>query len=299
MSHASPQDSQADLHAIQADLNQAAERIWLACSPTCPTISIEVLPEIGSTNTELMDRGRRGDTAPTFLTACRQTAGRGRLGRTWQATLGDSLTFSLGVPIKLDQVPGGGSALSLAVGLAIAQAIDQGMAHRQAQGLPSTLQSVGLKWPNDLWLGTRKLGGILIEASPAPGLADGQRWVVIGVGLNVRQGSAPEGSASLQGAHVSAAEVWSWVAPALLQAVQAFEAQGFAPLQTLYAQRDVLLGQTVGLWATPGQYPADGHPPSQTGLAAGVDGTGALLVHTDQGVQCWTSGDVSVRPHQP
>ena len=64
-----------------------------------------------------------------------------------------------------------------------------------------------------------------------------------------------------------------------------------------YAQRDVLLGQNVGLWSTPGQYPADGHPPTQTGVAQGVDAQGALLVHTEQGVQAWHSGDVSVRPH--
>ncbi|MCC6219370.1 MAG: biotin--[acetyl-CoA-carboxylase] ligase, partial [Aquabacterium sp.] len=151
------------------------------------------------------------------------------------------------------------------------------------------------------WLAGRKLGGILIEASPAPGLPDGQRWVVIGVGLNVRPGSAPAGSASL--AEVDPAtpprigDVWAWMAPALIHGVQAFATQGFAPLQAAYAQRDVLLGQSVGLWSTPGQYPADGHPPTQTGVAQGVDAQGALLVHTEQGVQAWHSGDVSVRPH--
>jgi len=86
--------------------------------------------------------------------------------------------------------------------------------------------------------------------------------------------------------------------PKLLgKARQAFATQGFAPLQAAYAQRDVLLGQSVGLWSTPGQYPADGHPPTQTGVAQGVDAQGALLVHTEQGVQAWHSGDVSVRPH--
>lgn len=87
------------------------------------------------------------------------------------------------------------------------------------------------------------------------------------------------------------------MAPALIHGVQAFATQGFTPLQAAYAQRDVLLGQSVGLWSTPGQYPADGHPPTQTGVAQGVDAQGALLVHTEQGVQAWHSGDVSVRPH--
>ena len=288
------------LSAAMADFNAAAERIWEAASPTCPDLSIEVRPEIGSTNTELMARGRRGETSTTLLVACRQTAGRGRQGRSWQAALGDSLTFSLGLPMRLDEVPGGGSALSLAVGLAVAQALDAHLT--RLQGLP-----IGLKWPNDLWLDGRKLGGILIEACPAPGLDEGQRWVVIGVGLNIRDGAAPAGSAALQTSGllhpehtpdrnpITPGQVWDWMAPVLLQKVQAFASHGSAPLQHAYSQRDVLAGHPVGLWTTPSQGPADGHPPSQTGLAQGVSETGALLVHTDQGCQSWTTGEVSVR----
>lgn len=291
------------LAPVLADLNGAAERIWLASTPDCPNLSIEVLADTGSTNTELMSRGRRGETAPTLLAAARQTAGRGRLGRTWQAEPGDTLTFSLGIALDLAQVPGGASPLSLAVGLALAEALDQHLATASAAGM------VGLKWPNDLWLDGRKLGGVLIESTSAPGLPEGQRWVVIGVGLNVRAGSAPNGSACLAEltsatprdatSPLSVGEAWAWIAPPLLQAVQTFAVQGFAPRQAAYAQRDVLKGQNVGLWSTPGQYPADGHPPTQTGVAQGVGDQGALLVHTDQGVQAWHSGDVSVRPHTP
>ncbi|MDQ5926666.1 MAG: Biotin--[biotin carboxyl-carrier protein] ligase [Pseudomonadota bacterium] len=287
--------SGAQLTPVLAELNGAAERIWLASAATCPGLSIEVLPELGSTNTELMARGRRGDVQPTLLAAARQTAGRGRLGRTWQAEAGDTLTFSLGLPLDLSHIPGGASALSLAVGLAVADALDAGL------GAPWPLGPVGLKWPNDLWLAGRKLGGILIEASPAPGLPNGQRWVVIGVGLNVRPGTAPANSVSLADIDPASqprlGEVWAWIAPALLSGVQAFARHGFAPLQDAYAQRDVLRDQSVGLWSTPGHAPADGHPPTQTGVAHGVDAQGALLVHTQQGVQAWHSGDISVRPH--
>ncbi len=287
-----PTDREA-LTPVLAELNDAAERIWLASAATCPGLSIEVLPEIDSTNTALMARGRRGETAPTLLVAARQTAGRGRLGRVWQAAPGATLTFSLGLPLNLANIPGGASALSLAVGLSIAQALDA------LHDAPRPLGPVGLKWPNDLWLDGRKLGGILIEASPAPGLPDGQRWVVIGAGLNVQSGAAPTGSACLAEASptLQLGEVWTSVAPALIQNVQAFAQHGFAPLQAAYAQRDVLRGQAVGLWSTPGQYPGDGHPPTQTGIAQGVDGQGALLVHTPDGVQAWHSGDVSVRPY--
>src|SRR3989344_6042091 len=178
---------------VLADLNAAAERIWEACSPRWPTLSLDVLPEVGSTNTELMDRGRRGETWPTALVAASQTAGRGRRGRSWAAQPGDTLTCSLGLPLQLDEVPGGGSALSLAVGLSLAQSLDRALPARHASGQGPALPPIGLKWPNDLWLGARKLGGILIEATPAPGLPEGRRWVVIGFGLNVRPGQAPAG----------------------------------------------------------------------------------------------------------
>jgi BirA family biotin operon repressor/biotin-[acetyl-CoA-carboxylase] ligase len=302
------------LALVQADLNAAAERIWEAVSPACPGLSLEVLPQIASTNTELMARGRRGETCPTLLTACRQTAGRGRQGRTWVATPGETLTFSFGLPMRLEDVPGGGSALSLAVGLAAAQAVDEGMRQlleprASAIALDAATRAaapspIGLKWPNDLWLQGRKLGGILIEASPAPGLADNQRWVVIGIGLNVREGLAPAGSAALATAQAqtgdpavpTVGQVWAWIAPPLIRAVQAFETEGFGPLQAAYAQRDVLAGQQVGLWSTPGQGPLSGEPPGESGTAIGVDESGALLVHTSSGgVHAWRSGEVSVR----
>ncbi|RZL04021.1 MAG: biotin--[acetyl-CoA-carboxylase] ligase [Rubrivivax sp.] len=285
------------------DLNAAAEQIWLDTQADGPNISLEVLPETDSTNTQLLARGRAGDTAPLLLAAYHQTAGRGRHGRQWIAQPGDSLTFSLGLPLDLDQVPGGGSALSLAVGLAIAEALDAGLA-----GLPGPAQPpITLKWPNDLWWQQRKLGGILIEATPAPGLAAGQRWVVIGVGINLRpqhDAAAPSlDHACLQDIHaastLSAGQVWTWIAPPLLRAVLRFATEGFAPLQTAYAQRDVLAGQEVDLWQGAAHNALLRGAPTDTGRAHGVDKQGALLVHTDAGLQRWTTGDVSVRLAAP
>lgn len=284
---------------VLADLNAAAERIWQACSPHWPTLSLDVLPEVGSTNTELMERGRRGETWPTALVAASQTAGRGRRGRSWTAQPGDTLTCSLGLPLKLDEVPGGGSALSLAVGLSLALSLDRALQARHASGLGTALPPVGLKWPNDLWLGARKLGGILIEATPAPGLSEGSRWVVIGVGINVRPGQAPTGSGWLArdgDDRLGIGEVWSWLLPDLLNTVQRFEASGFAPLLPAWSDRDVLKGQAVSLWTRPGQLPDSEAPPDASGMAQGVDESGALLVHTAIGLQRWRSGEVSVRP---
>lgn len=295
--------STADLAPILADLNQAAERLWVACAPTTPGLVLDVVPETESTNTALMAQGRRGEVWPTAMVAVRQTAGRGRRGRSWEARPGDTLTFSLGLPLHLDAVPGGGSALSLAVGLALADALDTGLQAHHAERGGALPPAIGLKWPNDLWLGGRKLGGILIEATPAPGLTEGQRWVVMGVGLNVQPGAAVPGSAWLPTPAPSLGDVWGWLLPALLRATQAFERQGFAPLQAAYARRDVLLGQPVQLWTSAASLPpaagaaSPGTPqPDETGTAQGVDDSGALLVHTASGLQRWHAGDVSVRP---
>ncbi|MGH8803158.1 MAG: biotin--[acetyl-CoA-carboxylase] ligase, partial [Polaromonas sp.] len=80
-----------------------AEALWEALAPSLPGFTVEVLPEIDSSNTELMRRfrgsaGTPPRAEPVLLVAEQQTAGRGRLGRSWQSRRGDSLTFSLGLP---------------------------------------------------------------------------------------------------------------------------------------------------------------------------------------------------------
>jgi BirA family biotin operon repressor/biotin-[acetyl-CoA-carboxylase] ligase len=270
-----------------SSLNGAAEAIWLACSPRWPQLTVDVLAEATSTNTLLMARGRAGDTAPCMMVAARQTAGRGRMGRSWLADEGHSLTFSLGLPLNLDAVPGGGSALSLVVGATLATALQRWLQPDQP--------GLGLKWPNDLLWQGRKLAGVLIEATPAPGLKAGERWVVIGVGLNLRP---PLGDAEGRFAALSqmatlaepprVGDVLSQLAPALIEASAAFAQQGFAPWQAAYAQHDVLAGQPVELWSAQQERLAEG-------LAQGIDVDGALLVHTPSGVVRWTSGEVSVR----
>jgi BirA family biotin operon repressor/biotin-[acetyl-CoA-carboxylase] ligase len=278
-----------------ADLNAAAERVWLACQPRWPGLSVEVAAELGSTNTRALQLGREGADAPGVVVAWRQTAGRGRAGRTWQATPGQTLTMSLALPLALDQVPGGGSALSLAVGLSVAHAL--------TPLLPASAPPIGLKWPNDLWVDDHKLGGILIEAIQAPSLPAGQRWVVIGIGLNLGHTPAEwqtERTDLLQlGARVSPGEAMVAIVPTLLEACEAFEQQGFAPLVERYHARDVLIGRQVQLWrqpATQAASTAQGTPDAQ-GCAQGVGPDGGLLIQREDGVLAsWHIGEVSVRP---
>ena len=243
-----------------------AEAIWEQVFPWLPDFTVEVLPEIDSSNSELMRRARAGQHEPTLLVAERQTAGRGRMGRVWQSQPGDSLTFSLSLPLA----PRDWSGLSLAVGLSLAESLHP---------------DVGLKWPNDLWFQDRKLGGILVEAASM----GGRSQVVVGVGLNIRPRPA-EGLSTSPAAltellpDVTATACLARVAAPLIQALLAFEREGFAALQTRFELRDVLKDRRV--------HTSDG----QQGLALGVGAGGALRLQTDDGVQDIHSAEISVRP---
>lgn len=280
-----------------------AEDLWLQLAPWLPGVSIEVLPQVASTNTLLLDRARAGDAHPCLLVAEAQTAGRGRLGREWRSSAGASLTFSLALPLA----PADWSGLSLAVGLALAEALDPLPAERGGAAPPAP--RIGLKWPNDLWLldgplalgAGRKLGGILIEtvssgAAVGSGPGSGERaarQAVIGVGLNVQpqpDEGLSQGYACLQelDAQATAPQVLARVAAPLLRALLRFQADGFAPLAGAYARRDVLLGQRV--CTTQAGLPE--------GQAEGVDAQGALRVRHGA-LHRVVSGEVSVRPQAP
>lgn len=296
-------------NACLARLNTAAEQAWPLLQSTLEThqtqatqlspagpirhsISVEVLASIDSTNTELMRRARAGQCDPVLLVAVEQTAGRGRMGKTWLSQPGDSLTFSLALPMQ----PAHWAGLSLAVGVSLADTL--------AARLPAALQSqLQLKWPNDLWLNGAKLAGILVETAHV-----GTRpCVVVGIGINVipptpqALSEAMAAQPSLSGAaptwhglpptglagHVpemDAASTLVTVAPALLNDLLAFETLGFAAFSQRFALRDALRDQPLVL--------SDG----TEGTGCGVDDSGALLVLTPQGMRTVNSAEVSVRP---
>jgi len=273
-----------------------AEAIWEALAPALPGFTVEILPEIDSSNTELMRRFRGNASTPSrpepvLLVAEQQSAGRGRLGRSWHGRRGDSLTFSLGLPLQ----PADWSGLSLVVGISLAESLDP------KPGSHSGRVRIGLKWPNDLWLcgqdgkegDERKLGGILVETASWKGL----RYVVIGIGINIQtvqlssattvmaaMPAIPPGNLQDLLPGIDAPATLLRVVPPLVQAVQAFEQFGFAPFQARFAARDVLSNRTVQL--------SDG----SQGTAHGAGENGALLVHTAAGMKEITSSEVSVRP---
>ncbi len=252
---------------------------------------VEHVAETGSTNSDLLARVRAahdaGATAftPSVLLAGRQTGGRGRHGRHWQSTPGASLTFSVAWPLARADLSG----LSLAVGVALADALDAAAAPR-----------IGLKWPNDLWLVAdwseaarahgRKLGGVLVETAPF----GAGRVAVVGVGLNVRAQQV-EGAATgiasldeLDGATTTTATL-ARVMPALVAALRRFDEEGLAPFADRFAARDLLKGLTVA---------GGGADAEVNGEAAGIGRSGALLLRTADGLRAVESGEWRVRVAQ-
>jgi BirA family biotin operon repressor/biotin-[acetyl-CoA-carboxylase] ligase len=234
--------------------------VWL------PGFSAQVLPEIDSSNSELMRRARAGATQPALLVALAQNAGRGRMGRTWLSQPGDALTFSLGLPLTVPDWSG----LSLAVGWSVAQSL-----HPDIQ----------LKWPNDLWWQQRKLAGILIETANV----GAQRFAVIGIGINLSardaQGlSTPPAWLDEALPGITGPQALERVLLPLVQTLRRFEGEGFSPFAAGFNARDGLRDHAVTL--------SDGI----CGVARGVNASGALLVHTEAGLQAVVSSEVSVRP---
>ena len=140
---------------------------------------IQVVPETGSTNADLAATARGGAPAGTVLVAEAQTAGRGRLGRAWQAPPRSGLTFSL--LLRPAVAAARLTWLPLLTGVAVATAVERMTARADAGdfGAPtgSRVVRTTLKWPNDVLAGERKLGGILVEQAGGA--------VIVGVGLNV------------------------------------------------------------------------------------------------------------------
>ncbi len=248
-----------------------------------PGVDVQAVAECASTNTQLLELARQGLSRPVLLVAEAQTAGRGRMGRSWHSWPGASLTFSLAWPWDRSGLAGL-AGLSLAVGCALAQALDPAGAH------------IRLKWPNDLLLGGAKLGGILIETVAHGASAHA---VVIGVGLNLQSpslltqnvgqdigqdiGQAAAGLQQLD-ARWTPTLALAAIAPSLVGLLQGWPQQGWAAWAEAFAKRDALHGQHLRAGAVLGQ-------------AEGVDDQGQLLLRLPTGGRhAVAAGEVSLRP---
>jgi BirA family biotin operon repressor/biotin-[acetyl-CoA-carboxylase] ligase len=227
--------------------------------------AVEVVASTGSTNADLLERG---GPEGQVLVAEEQTAGRGRIGRSWVSVPGASLTFS--VLVRPASVPPARRGwLPLLTGVAVASAV------RSAAAVKADL-----KWPNDVLVGGRKLAGILAEQSP-----DGSA-VVIGVGLNVAtpEGSLPVSPSGLpatsllvEGAVIDREPLLTELLRHLERWYQAFRADP-DPLRT------GLLDEYRSLCGTLGRAVRVELPAGRmlTGTAEGIDPDGRLLVRADE-----------------
>jgi BirA family transcriptional regulator, biotin operon repressor / biotin---[acetyl-CoA-carboxylase] ligase len=239
--------------------------------------SLEIAWSLDSTNSELLRR-----ETPTHgvaaLIAERQTGGRGRRGKTWTSPLAAHLYLSLSRQFSGGLARLGG--LSLVAGVATAEALQE-----------SGYADVRLKWPNDLVVEGRKLGGLLVEGG---GEHAGPVRAVIGLGLNVRM---PEAMAAtldqpwtdlsrLMDPAPSRNAVAARLLTHLLPALDQFDAEGLAPFLARYARFDALMGREVVVHLA-GE--------SQTGIATGIAEDGALRVRADGEERVFHAGEVSVR----
>jgi BirA family transcriptional regulator, biotin operon repressor / biotin---[acetyl-CoA-carboxylase] ligase len=243
---------------------------------------LETTWSIDSTNSALLKRASPAPGTSDVLLAECQSAGRGRRGRTWVAAPGGALCLSLNWTFPA--VPEDLGALGLVIGVCVLRALRQ----LRVQGLQ-------LKWPNDLLVQGRKLGGVLIELRAETA---GPAFVVIGIGLNVALGAealkeiAASGTAATDlrragladaGRNAVAAAVIGQCVHGLLE----FEQGSLKPFIGDWRQADALEGKAVNVNG------ADG---VASGMARGIDVHGALLLETREGVQRFIAGDVTVRP---
>jgi BirA family transcriptional regulator, biotin operon repressor / biotin---[acetyl-CoA-carboxylase] ligase len=257
-------------------LDGAAIARSLDASPA--RIALEIVDECGSTNADLMARAAAGAPSGIALVCESQTAGRGRRGSGWIAPIGGALAFS--VLWRFARPAAALAGLSLAVGVACVR----GLARCGVAG-------VGLKWPNDLVHGGRKLGGILIEAAPdAEGTA-----VVCGIGLNVRvpesiRRGIPQAvtdAAQIAGTPPSRSALLAALLIELDMAMRRFAADGFAAVRDEWLRAHAYQDRPVRLVLDDAR--------SVEGRAVGVAEDGALLLERGGAIERYHAGEVSLR----
>lgn len=257
------------------DAKRIAESLSPAARARHPRI--EILFCTPSTNARLMTDGAWH--SGHVCLAERQTAGRGRRGRRWISPFGSNLYISFGWVFEGGH--GSLAGLSLAVGVAVARALDR-------LGAPG----IGLKWPNDLMANGRKLGGVLVELRAE---SHGPCRAVTGIGINT-EALPPDAARRIDQAwtdlHTFTAAPWSrnLLAARLIESVGAametFQTQGFAAFRGLWEQLDVLRNQPVEVQTPKGTY---------MGRALGIDEEGGLRLATAEGVRRFLGGEVSLR----
>jgi BirA family biotin operon repressor/biotin-[acetyl-CoA-carboxylase] ligase len=260
-----------------------AHSITQSLAPSCgdQLQRIDVLMSVDSTNQHVNLNPADKDNHAVLCVAEVQTAGRGRRGRSWLAPFGSGICMSLGY--LFNEVPNGFSALTLVVGVGLMRAL-------HACGV----QDAKLKWPNDVTIYGRKLAGVLTEMR---GEAAGPTHVVIGVGCNLRLPQTAREEIAQSHGVIDLHEVLGEQIPDRNQLVAAFASHLIECMSTF--ARDGFTA-FVHEWQ---RYDALRHCEVKVlhgdqailGIACGVTEDGSLLIETPQGIQRFTSAEVSLR----
>lgn len=249
---------------------------------------ITFLSEATSTNDVAFEAHEQGQKAPAAFIAYRQTAGRGRMQRTWASGEG-GIYLSLLLPVEAD--PAKMSSLSLVVGLCALRAYRRAL---YAVGRGDLVGEVSIKWPNDIYLHDKKLAGILLEQR--------NNALVVGIGFNVRrpQGDEPSGPDTAiylddEGVTMHRKQLALKFLSAFESAFEAWRAFGFAPFMEEYTKKERNVGAFITLYDQMGAKTDEGY-------CLGFSESGALLLGDEKeagpnDVREIVAGEISLRPN--
>ena len=268
------------------DMEAIKGRLTVAARPHLSNINI--FQTINSTNTYARELAEKSSASGSVILAEQQTAGRGRRGKNWVSPFAANIYLS--IVWDFEQGAQALEGLSLAVGVAVKRALT-------IHGV----QGVKLKWPNDIYVEQKKLGGILLEMIGDPA---GHCSVIVGVGLNVtmpasqanaidqdwtdvttelQDQQSPGAGATVPARNNLAAALISEILPLL----STFQAQGFAAYRDEWQAADAFYGQAAVI-STPKQ--------SIAGIVKGVETNGALRLELEGGkIESFIGGELSLR----
>jgi BirA family biotin operon repressor/biotin-[acetyl-CoA-carboxylase] ligase len=282
-------DSGLDIHAVPGQgyrlcapfqpLRAESIRTPLTAPVSSRLDRLDVLHEVDSTSDYLKrTRPRHKASSVRACVAEWQSSGRGRRGRRWISPYGSNLYLSLALELSRPNL--WSSGLSLAAAVAVVRAL------RECE-----IDDLGVKWPNDIYYRGRKVAGILLDIS---GEAAGPFHVVLGVGVNLR---VPESAAreidqpwadlSQCGVDVDRNHLAGMILEASVRAIDTFVEYGLDAFVDEWKEFDLVSGHLVELHHN--------EQTTTTGVARGIDASGALLIETDGVISRFHAGEVSVR----
>jgi BirA family transcriptional regulator, biotin operon repressor / biotin---[acetyl-CoA-carboxylase] ligase len=229
---------------------------------------------VGSTNDEARRLARAGAAEGTVVWALQQTAGRGRRGRLWTSPLGNLYASFV---LRPDYPPKKASQLGFVVALAVGDAL---------RAVISAGDRIAYKWPNDILVGDRKIGGVLIETE----IGEGGGFIVLVVGVGINLASAPAATelpatsvAALGREPPAPGTMLELLASQLDAWLRRWRTAGFAPIRSAWLAEAALLGLPI-------RVRLDGS--ELHGRFRDIDGEGVLLLETADGVRHISAGEV-------